>query len=339
MGKRKKTEGSVGRHKGGSVHVRVYVPVKLRHLYNGQRRVSVYGKTEEEAFAKRDALRRDMDRRRTRSGSQTFASYLSGWLENLGALDLVSERTLEDYRYFATRHLIPNVGPVVLEELTAEDLDDLYVRLRKENVGVRTVNHVHSTARAALQRAVRKRLIPHNPARDADPPQYSTVGREYATLSQDDVTAFFGATAKLGDRFEALFVLSVLTGMRPAEARALRWRDVDANRGEAVVRRSVVELRGEPPKIRDWTKTRKKRVVPLLPPVLLALNSHKTRQNEEKLALRGLWEDDTIVFPTSKGGVMAGRNLSRRHLKPVLKEAGLSEKTRPYDLRHHFATI
>lgn len=158
-----------------------------------------------------------MDRRRTRSGSQTFASYLSGWLENLEALDLVSERTLKYYRYFAGRHLIPNVGPVVLEELTAEDLGDLYTRLRKGGVGVRTVNHVHSTARTALSRAVKKRLISHNPARDADPPRYSTDGREYAVLSRDDVSAFFEAAK--GDRFEALFALSVLTGMRPAEAR------------------------------------------------------------------------------------------------------------------------
>lgn len=52
-----------------------------------------------------------------------------------------------------------------------------------------------------------------------------------------------------------------------------------------------------------------------------------------------VWEDDTIVFPTFRGGVMAGRNLSRRYLKPILKRAGLSEATRLYDLRHTFATI
>jgi hypothetical protein len=31
MAKRRKTEGSVGSHKTGSVHVRVYVPVKLTY--------------------------------------------------------------------------------------------------------------------------------------------------------------------------------------------------------------------------------------------------------------------------------------------------------------------
>jgi len=114
---------------------------------------------------------------------------------------------------------------------------------------------------------------------------------------------------------------------------------VDLSRGELTVRRSVVELDGEPPKIVDKTKAKRARVVPLLPPVVSALRSHRARQNEERLALKGLWEDDTIVFPNSRGGVMAGRNLSRRHLKPILKKAGLSEKTRAYDLRHSFATL
>ena len=36
---------------------------------------------------------------------------------------------------------------------------------------------------------------------------------------------------------------------------------------------------------------------------------------------------------------MAGRNLSRRHLKPILEKAGLPKKTRAYDLRHTFATL
>ncbi|HEX5850186.1 MAG TPA: tyrosine-type recombinase/integrase [Rubrobacter sp.] len=32
-------------------------------------------------------------------------------------------------------------------------------------------------------------------------------------------------------------------------------------------------------------------------------------------------------------------NLSRRHFKPILKEAGLDSETRPYNLRHTFATL
>ena len=71
---------------------------------------------------------------------------------------------------------------------------------------MRTINHAHEAARVVLQRAVKKRLVPFNPDKDADPPRYSTAEREYATLSAEEIGRFFGAAAELGGRFEALFV-------------------------------------------------------------------------------------------------------------------------------------
>ena len=208
-------------------------------------------------------------------------------------------------------------------------------------MGPRAINHVHSTARVALQRAVKKRLIPYNPARDADPPRYSTDEREYALLGMEDVYRFLEAAR--GDRYEALWVMSVLAGPRPAELRALKWEDLtlpaEPGSGSAVVRRSVVELAGEPPKIRNATKTGKPRSVPLLPEVVVSLKVHRARQNEERLVLAGAWEDNGLVFPTTTGTIMRRSNLSRRHFKPILKEAGLDLEIRPYDLRHTFATL
>jgi hypothetical protein len=154
-------EGHVRKHARGGYEARLYVPVKLRHLYGGKRELSFYGKTAEVALEKRAIGQRDLDERRGRGGGQTLGAYLSRWLDALYALGSVSERTLQDYRYWARGHLIPDdkLGPVLLEDLTAEDLDLLYARLTKGGMGGRAVNHVHSTARVALQRAVKKRLI------------------------------------------------------------------------------------------------------------------------------------------------------------------------------------
>ncbi len=121
---------------------------------------------------------------------------------------------------------------MVLEDLTAEDLDDLYARLRRGGVGVRTVNHAHSAARVALQRAVKKRLIPFNPARDADPPPYSTDGREYATLSEEDVPRFFEAP-KSGKGRQVRLTRKALVALKDHRRRQLAermqtaafWRD------------------------------------------------------------------------------------------------------------------
>ena len=45
------------------------------------------------------------------------------------------------------------------------------------------------------------------------------------------------------------------------------------------------------------------------------------------------WEGDPAV------GLMSWDNLVRRNLKPLMRAAGLPETTRPYDLRHTFATL
>jgi integrase len=338
-------EGHVRWRKDGTCEARLYVPVKLRHLYRGQRELAFYGKTEAIAKEKRAAAKRDMEEGRGHSRDLALGPYLSRWLETLASLNIVSERTLQDYRYYAEKHLIPSdkLGDVPLPELTAEDFDLLYGRLAKDEVGPRTINHhVHSTACVALQRAVKKRLIPYNPVRDADPPRYSTDDREYTLLSGDDVQRFFEAAS--GDRYEALFVTAVLAGPRPAELRALKWEDLtlpdepDAE-GAAHVWRSTVELKGQPPKVFNRTKTGKRRYVILLPEVVVALKVHRARQNEERLALGGIWQDQGLVFPSTTGTVLSRANLTNRHYKPILERAGLPKEIRLYDLRHSFSTL
>jgi integrase len=323
----------------GVWEARLYVPVKLRHLYGGKRVLPFYSKLEHVALEKREAAKKEMDEGRGRSRGVAFGEHLKRWLDAIGSLGTVSDVTLSDYRYHAERYLVPpeRLGDVPLSDLTAEDLDALYARLVKEGVGARTVNHVHSTARVALQRAVKKRLIPYNPARDADPPRYSTSEREYLVLSEEDVASFFAAAE--GDRFEAFFVAAVLSGARPAELRALKWEDLDLERGNALLRRTVSQARSGPPVIRNTTKTGKPRSVPLLPEVVSALKAHRARQNEERLALGELWQDIGLVFPDSTGGIMRRENLSKRHFKPILKKAGLPKEIRVYDLRHSFGTL
>ena len=115
----------------------MYVPVKLRHLYNGQRSVSFYHKLEGKAIKKRDIAERDMYEGRGQSRSVILGPYLKRWLKTLETLGSVAERTLQDYRYWAERHLIPNLGTLPLDDLSAEEFDLLYVTLARRGMGAR----------------------------------------------------------------------------------------------------------------------------------------------------------------------------------------------------------
>ncbi len=66
---------------------------------------------------------------------------------------------------------------------------------------------------------------------------------------------------------------------------------------------------------------------------------HKRRQAENRLQFGPGYQDFDLVFAAANGAPIDSRNLMRRHLKPILRSAGLSESIRWYDLRHTTASI
>jgi integrase len=78
-------------------------------------------------------------------------------------------------------------------------------------------------------------------------------------------------------RLAAYVVLSLLSGVRTEEARAITWAEVDLKAGTVAVFRSV--------RVKGDTKTRKSRRVLKLPTkATQALRAHHTRQAAERLA-------------------------------------------------------
>jgi integrase len=189
---------------------------------SGQYRTkSFYGKTQAEACRKREEARNALEAGRSLDlQRQTIGEYLERWIE--GPLKgSVAPKTYADYAWICRKHLIPEIGCVRFSKLTAEDLDRLYARKTAAGLGPRTVGYIHSTVRVALQRAVKKRLIPYNVARDAEPPPRG-LKKERITLSLEQVANFFKAAAEAESRFEALFIVAVLAGPRPGELLGLK---------------------------------------------------------------------------------------------------------------------
>ena len=340
--KRASGEGTIRKRANGLWEARLSI--------SGQYRTkSFYGKTQADARRKREEAMKALDAGHSlASQRQTVGEYLEGWIE--GPLKgSVAPKTYADYAWICRKHLIPEIGRVRLSKLTAEDLDRLYARKTAAGLGPRTVGYIHSTVRVALQRAVKKRLIPYNVARDAEPPPRGPK-KERTTLSLEQVANFFKAAAKAESRFEALFIVAVLAGPRPGELLGLKWSDLvlpdePDTPGEARIRRAVSLVCGKP-HLRDTTKTGKGRPVHLLPEAVAALKAHRLRYLEERLRYAELWNaawqselrHEDLVFPSLVGGPMDRDNLVARHFKPLLKLANLPD-IRLYDLRHTFATL
>ena len=103
---------------------------------------------------------------------------------------------------------------------------------------------IHTTLHKALKQAVRWLLVPRNVTEAVNPPRER--GTEIRPLDEEQVKRLLKAVE--GDKLQALYILSLTTGMRSGELLGLRWEDVDLQAGTLQVRRTIFNGRIEAPK-------------------------------------------------------------------------------------------
>ncbi len=156
------------------------------------------------------------------------------------------------------------------------------------------------------------------------------------TLDVDQARQLLDAVR--GDRFEALYVLALTTGLRQGELLALRWRDVDLGDGSLRVVGTLYRL-GKGSLTIGPPKTAGSRRQVTLPSLAVdALGRHKDNQSAQRLLCGDAWEDHGLVFTNEVGRPMDATNLRRRYFQPLLERAGLP-RIRFHDLRHTAATL
>lgn len=174
----------------------------------------------------------------------TLADYLADWTADLPASGRATA-TVSSYRHNLRLHVIPYVGGLRLQDVSATDLDRLYRRLRNEGrrkgkglLSNRTVRYVHTVLAAALKDAVNKGLLVRNPAEGASPPSAKSARpSEMAWWRANELRAFL-EFVKDHD-LATLFRLAGSTGMRRGEIVGLLWNDIDLDAERINVRRQT----------------------------------------------------------------------------------------------------
>jgi integrase len=266
------------------------------------------------------------------AGKQTVGEYLDRWLKD-SVLDTVRQRTYERYESIVRVHIKPAIGRVKLKALTPAHARALYRQKLDSGLSPRTVNYVHVTLHKALSQAVSDGLVPRNAAQVKAPRPEKP---EIKPLSPDQARKLIATAYGTGDRYAALYVLALHTGMREGEMLGLMWNDVDLDAGTLQVRRTLSETRTGHKF--ELPKSGKGRSIKLSRKAVDALRSHRAGQAGEKLRLGSLWQESGLVFPTTTGTTTSGTNLLGRYFRPLLKRADLPP-VRLHDLRHTCATI
>ena len=329
LSRKPRGEGSVFKRKDGRFQVKI--PLGSGKYKSG------YFETQKEAERTRRQWLHELEQGKlVTAKDQPLQDYLEYWLKVKKMT--VRETTIAMYHRYLSDYVYPSLGNIKLQKLSGEMIQQLYSELLDDEVlSGNSIRLLHRILSTAMNAAVKLKKLSFSPVKDVTVPR--AVRRDMRVLTIEQARTLIHSIDN--ERFKCLLTLAVVTGMRRGEMLALRWSDIDFQKAEVNVKRSLsffynpvedVTLFYEgPPKT-----TASKRMVMLPTIVLNALKMWKEEQNIWKKNAHS-WEHDDLVFSTRKGTFWSPNNVTLE-FKAVLRAAGLPHM-RIHDLRHSAATI
>jgi integrase len=277
--------------------------------------------------------------------SPTFGVVADEWLRKYPALHAIQPGTLDNYRSFTLKHLIPFFGAMPLTNITAQTIEDFIEAKRAPGGSVLRRGKALSDGslrtgllalRLILQRAVRTQLIAANPMKEVEwrgAPHVEQVD-PFTSL---ELRAIITAAHTIEPDFATMLQVWAQTGMRAGEVSGLQRQDIDLDRGTALVRRTWSRQRLGP------TKTKRERVVSLLHPITdethdwrpgATAASRTVVAGLRRLRVQSL---DPEAFVFGHGHTPRSSMEVHRAWRRVLVKAGVRYRS-PEQLRHTFAS-
>jgi integrase len=324
--------GSIKKRPSGAWEVKFELPRGVDGKRR-QRTVTVHGgkRDAERVLAKHVAGMAKMNY--IDSSKMTVEGMLRRWLE---VRDNLEVSTTDRYSGIVEKNIIPVLGPIKLSKLASYHLEDALTTWRKmprqdrkggkdATLSQRTVRHIWDTFRAACNYAVKVGLMEQeNPCKRVEPPKKGKSQVKAANVDQA-MELWEGLAETV---LSVPTVMAFGTGMRRGEFLAVHKEDVDLEKREILVRRSLTYNKQREPVLKN-TKTDRWRYVKIPKFAVPWLQAHLEDP---------LWPSSPLLFPDPfTGGLWSPDVFSSTfyYRVRVLKLPTISVQ----GLRHSFATV
>jgi len=262
----------------------------------------------------------------------TLGELIDDWLDDISSRR--SAYTIQEYRRIVSKTIEPALGKIRIDRLTPRQLDEFYRSLERDGLSGSSIHQHHSILHASLGRAVKWGLLAANPADRATAPR---PARSSATApAVEDVQKLITAAEAEEDNVLATAIaLGAVTGARRGELCALRWSDLDVQRGVLRIARSLTVVAAKPSE--GPTKTHQRRDI-ATDHALASLLAGRREQQERFAALAGvdLTENPFVLSRASDGSTPClPDGLSNAYAR-LAKRVGIV--THFHELRHFSAT-
>jgi integrase len=285
-------------------------------------------------------------RERPKVPAQTFGELSNDWLAKR---EQDEHRSVDDDRRRWKRHLAPALEHRAVDSIDVGFLDNFISDLRKPPAGMlyrgkpkKGISGATAQRVVHLLSAFYTWMSAHghataNPVRELakklDP---KALKKRLASIHRPDQTPFLKTKDDIARLFNALsepvniaYALSALAGLRPGEALALRWEDVDLDARKITVERQVHQGKEGVP------KSGKGRRLDMVPSLQAVLTTWRKKNPQAVLVV------PPKRYPGEKGRVR-GKFINWRTVKDAMTDAfqttGISPMTLYQAGRHTFAS-
>ncbi|MFZ8933237.1 MAG: tyrosine-type recombinase/integrase [Bacteriovoracaceae bacterium] len=232
-------------------------------------------------------------------------------------------KTYYGYSKDFDKHFVPFFGDYVASSVTSESVRNYRKDLVRSGKSAKTINRLFGMFSSAFNFGIKLDLIEKNPIKGLGKLKVDRKKVEFWSVEECEVNL----QKMSGWHYYDLVLTAILTGMRLSELSALQRKDIDFNRNQISINKSVEK--GEQNRFKlGRTKTdNSNRVIPMSETTCRVLRSRS----------KGLQNND-LIFVSEQGGMIDVEHFTYRKFKPFQAKCKIDPQIKFHTLRDTYAS-
>lgn len=245
----------------------------------------------------------------------------------------LAPNTMRDYKNILLKHVAPILGDMQVNKIKAIHLQKYYT-IKLNTLSANSVNKHHRVLKKLFRTAMQLELITVNPADIVEAPktEKKNVGQ---ALTVEELHQLIDYAE--GSMLEIPIMLAALCGLRRGEICALKWSDINFDKGTLTVSKSMCRLESNEWVLKLPKSDTSAREIQIPSIVIKSLKKRRISTLENKLKYCNCYSDDDFVVCNELGEFYNPDCISHS-FSLALEHAGIRH-VRFHDLRHTNATI
>lgn len=245
----------------------------------------------------------------------TVARYLDEYLEFCEINDY-SAATIRDYKNVIETYLKPQFGKIKLQKLEKVMIQQVYGQWRKKSnasdkpLKATTIQHINRVFKAALNEAIERQYIQHNPTHKIKIPKDSSTNK-IDVYTVDEIRELQSVVK--GTDMELPVALLFDCVMRRGELLGLRYSDINFDKSTITIRNSLVESEdSKVPVLKDCKTDESYREIMVTEHTMKLLKKQRAIYKQNKLRQGKTFVDGDFVICQENGKPFLPKSFTRK---------------------------